>query len=71
MQHWVTFWSNSVQTLVAMTSSLQHRKGSFPVLLVAPHATAELEEVGPFIQGWPNNKLEVGVPKIPSALHLD
>eukprot|EP00435_Cladocopium_sp_Y103_P060626 s376_g22.t1 len=38
---------------------LQYREGSFPVLLVAPHATAELEEVGPFIQGWPDNKLEV------------
>ncbi|CAJ1344622.1 unnamed protein product [Effrenium voratum] len=28
-------------------------------LLVAPHAVAELEGVGPFIQGWPGNRLEV------------
>ena len=45
---------------MASAPCLQYREGSFPVLLVAPHATAELEEVGPFIQGWPENKLEVG-----------
>lgn len=44
---------------MASAPCLQYREGSFPVLLVDPHATAELEEVGPFIQGWPENKLEV------------
>eukprot|EP00913_Durusdinium_trenchii_P003972 g3679.t1 len=41
---------------------LQRREGGAdraPVLLVAPHATAELDTVASFVAGWPENRPEV------------